>query len=385
MNRFLPRERVPMSRLAAALCCVALLAACDTNLPPAELVTEARAAISRNDYQTASIQLKNALQQESGNAAARYELGRVHLKLGDLPSAIKELERALELNYDTGEVAPKLARALVEIGNYADAISRFSSAKMPTPQAEAELKAALGYAYMATRDNEAALKAFDEALANSPNQPYAMVGKARLTAVMQDLDGARSLLDNILASATADENAWFLDAELKQAKGDVEGALAAYRKAYEIKPDNVRARNIVISTLVNQDKIAEARAELDAFRKAAPKALDITYLEGFLLVKERKYAEASVTLNKLLAKAPNYVPALAMAALAEFELKSYTIAEQHAEKVLAAGADSLFIRKILIGSISIPDAWPRLSRCSIRCSRNMATIRTSRLSRDRSI
>ena len=85
MNRFLPRERVPMSRLAAALCCVALLAACDRNLPPAELVTEARAAISRNDYQTASIQLKNALQQDAGNAAARFELGRVHFKLGDMP------------------------------------------------------------------------------------------------------------------------------------------------------------------------------------------------------------------------------------------------------------------------------------------------------------
>ncbi|WP_306476743.1 XrtA/PEP-CTERM system TPR-repeat protein PrsT [Methyloversatilis sp.] len=350
MNRFLPRECVPMSRLAAALCCVALLAACDRNPPPAELVTEARAAISRNDYQTASIQLKNALQQDAGNAAARFELGRVHFKLGDMPSAIKELERALELNHDVGDVVPMLARALVDTGSYTDVISRFSSTKMPTPEAEADLKAALGYAFMATRNNEAAFKSFNEAIALNAQHTYANVGKARLSAVTQDLDGARRLLDNVLASDVADESAWFLDAELKGAKGDFEAALAAYRKVYEAKPDNVRARFIVISALANQEKLAEARTELAAFRKAVPKAPEILYLEGLVLIKERKFPEAREALNKLLAVAPNYMPALGLAALAEFELKAYTIAEQHGEKVLSAGADSLFIRKILIGT-----------------------------------
>lgn len=350
LNRLLMRERTPVSRLAAALCCVALLAACDKNLPPAELVSEARAAISRNDYQTASIQLKNALQQDAGNAAARYELGRVHYKLGDLPSAIKELERALELNHDAGEVVPMLARALVDTGKFADVISRFSSSKMPTQAADADLKAALGYAYMATRNNEGAFKAFDEAIALNAQHVYANVGKARLSAVTQDLEGARRQLNNVLTSNLADESAWSLDADLKAASGEVEEALASYRKVYEVKPDNVSARYTVISTLVGQDKLSEARIELGALKKAVPKAPEALYLEGLVLVKERKFPEARDTLNKLLATAPDYIPALGLAALAEFELKSYAAAEQRAERVLAAGADSLFLRKILIVS-----------------------------------
>ncbi len=350
MNRFQLRDRIPMSRLAAALCCVTLLAACDRNLPPAELVSEARAAISRNDYQTASIQLKNALQQDAGNAAARFELGRVHFKQGDMPSAIKELQRARELNHDEGEVVPALARAMVENGNFVDVISNFASAKMPTPQSEADLKAALGYAYMATRNNEAAAAAFDQAIAIDKQHVYASLGKARLAAVNKDVDGARRLLDDVIAADQADENAWFLDAELKNSKGQFEEALASYRKVYEIRPDNVRARYIVVHALANQDKFAEARAELAALKKAVPKAPEALYLEGFLLVKERKFPEARQVLNKLLSIAPDYVPALGLAALTEFELKSYAQAEQHGEKVLAAGGDSLFIRKILIGS-----------------------------------
>lgn len=350
LNRFPFQERLSLSRLAAALCCAALLAACDRTLPPSELVAEARAAIARDDYQTASIQLKNALQQDASNANARYELGRVHLKLGDFPSAIKELEKALELNHDVGDVVPKLARVLVEIGNFEGAISRFSSASMPTPEAEADLKAALGYAYMALWNNEGALKAFDAAIAIDSQHAYAKTGRARLAAVTGDMEGAQRMLDSVLASGSADENAWFLAAELKDATGDSEAALAAYRKVYEIKPDNRRARYVVVSALVNQGKLEQARAENAAFRKAVPKALEVSYLEGLLLIKERNFPEARKVLNELLAIAPNYLPALGLAAWVEFELKSYVIAVQHCEKMSAAGADSLFIRKILIGS-----------------------------------
>jgi putative PEP-CTERM system TPR-repeat lipoprotein len=341
---------VLVSRIAAAFCCVALLSACDRNLPPDELVSEARAAIARNDYQTASIQLKNALQQDANNGAARFELGRVHFQQGDMASAIKELDRALDLDYAAGEVIPLLARSMVEAGNFTDLISRFSSATMPTPESEADLKAALGYALMSTRNGEGATRSFDQALAIDANHAYASIGKARLNAMNDDFDGARQALDKILASDAADENAWYLDAELKAAKGDPAGALASYRKVYEIKPDNVRARYMVIVALANQEDLTEARAELSALKKAAPKAPEALYLEGLLLVKERKFSEARDTLNKLLTIAPNYIPALGLAAVAEFELNSYTISEQHAEKVLAAGADSLFIRKILIGT-----------------------------------
>ncbi|MDY0055662.1 MAG: PEP-CTERM system TPR-repeat protein PrsT [Methyloversatilis sp.] len=339
-----------VSRLLAILLCASALAACDRSKPPEELLAEARAALERRDTQTASIQLKNVLQQDGNNAAARYELGRLYLQFGDPLSAVKELQRASELQHPMDEVAPLLARAMVEAGESADAVSRFSAMKLTKPDAQANLKAAVGYALMATGDVKGAAAAFDAALAIDSAHVYAMVGKARLLGTQRDLKGATALLEQVFASGQASPEAWFLDGEIKSMQGLFEPALASYRKVYEIKPDSVRARAIVISALANEGRVSEARKELAGLRKVAPKSVEVSYLDGLLNIKERKYAEARDALNKTLATAPNFVPALGLAALAAFELKSYSLAEQHAEKAIANGGDSMFVRKVLIGS-----------------------------------
>jgi putative PEP-CTERM system TPR-repeat lipoprotein len=332
-------SRFRLNRLLVACCCGLLLSACDRNVPPEELLSNARAAIAEKDYQTASIQLKNALQQDSENGAARFELGRVHLQLGDMASAVKELKRALDLNHDQNEVAPLLARAMVETGEYQDVVTRFASMQISTPAAEADLKAALGYALMATRNLEGAAKSFDAAIAIDPGHAYAGVGKARLLAVTRDTDGAGALLAKVLASGKADQDAWLLDAELKAAKGEVEPALASYRKVYEIKPDATRARFIVISTLANESRFDEARKELDAFRKASPTRRKRTTSKVCCWSRSassRRHASCS---TRCLRVAPDYVPALGLAALTEAQLNSNTVAEQHAEKVMANWAE----------------------------------------------
>lgn len=339
-----------VSRLLAILLCASALAACDRSKPPEELLAEARSALERKDTQTASIQLKNVLQQDSNNAAARYELGRLYLLFGDPLSAVKELKRASELQHPADEVAPVLARAMVEAGESADAVARFSSMTLSKPDAQADLKAAVGYALMATGDAAGASAAFDAALATDPAHVDAMVGKARLLGSQRDLKGATALLERVFASGKASPEAWFLDGEIKSMQGQFDPALASYRKVYELKPDSVRARSIVISALANEGRVDEARKELLGLRKVAPKSVEANYLDGLLHVKERKYAEARDLLNKTLATAPNFVPALGLAALAEFELKSYSLAEQHAEKAIANGGDSMLVRKVLIGS-----------------------------------
>lgn len=338
------------SRLLAALLCTLALTACDHKRTPEELLSDARAAIERKDTQTAAIQLKTLLQQAPGNAAGRFELGRLSLQAGDAPSAVKELTRALDAGHDVEQVAPLLARALVESGDPKQAIDRFANTTLAVPADNADLKAALGHAYLAANAIDASRAAFDAALAVDARHVYAGTGKARLLATQRDFDGARKILDEVLATDAKSPEAWFLDGEIRAAQGQSDASLASYRKVYEFRPSNVTARFVVISALANKGDLAEARKELTALRKVAPKAPEGNYLDGLLLVKEKKFIEARDRLNKTLAVAPAYVPALGLAAFTEFELASYAMAEQHAEKVIANGGDSLFIRKVLIGT-----------------------------------
>ncbi len=339
-----------VSRLLAILLCASALAACDRSKPPEELLAEARSAFERNDLQTTAIQLKTLLQKDPTNAAARFELGRLHMLTGDAPSAVKELTRALDAGHPAELVTPLLARAMVEAGESKQAIERLSATKLSTPAANADLKAAIGHAQLAVGNKDWAKAAFDEVLAADPNHLYAGLGKARLLGTQRDFASAHALLDKVLAADPKSAEAWFLDAELRSAQGQFDQSMASYRKVYEVKPGNVTARFVVVSALANAGKIDEARRELGALRKVSPKAPEANYLDGLLLVKERKFVEARDRLNKTLAVAPNYVPALGLAALTEFELQSYALAEQHAEKVIAHGGDSLFIRKVLVGA-----------------------------------
>src|SRR3954470_15768157 len=62
-------------------------------------LAEARKTLEKGDFKSAIIQLKNAVQANPDNAAARYELGMAELRTNDLLSAEKELRAAKERNY----------------------------------------------------------------------------------------------------------------------------------------------------------------------------------------------------------------------------------------------------------------------------------------------
>lgn len=339
-----------VSRLLAVLLCASALAACDRSKPPEELLAEARSAFERNDLQTTAIHLKNLLQQDPSNPVARFELGRVYMQTGDAPSAVKELTRALEAGYPADQTTPLLARAMVDAGEGKKVLERFSSTRLASPAANAELRAAVGHAQLAAGNVEGANEAFGEALEVVPGHLYASLGRARLLGTKRAFIEAHALLEKVLETEPKNAEAWYLDAELKLAQGQIEPSLASYRKVYEVKPSNIAARFVVVSALANEGRIADAREELDALRKVSPKAPEVQYLDGLLLIKERKFVDARDRLNKTLSMAPGYLPALGLAALAEFELESYALAEQHAEKVISNGGDSLFIRKVLIGA-----------------------------------
>jgi len=58
---------------------------------------QAQQAFDKATYPTAVIELKNLLQADPENAAARLLLGRTYLKQRDVLAAIKELETAKQL------------------------------------------------------------------------------------------------------------------------------------------------------------------------------------------------------------------------------------------------------------------------------------------------
>ena len=102
-----------------------LLVGCG-NTTDADYLERAKDLFDKGQLKAASIELKNALQENQNNAEARRLLGVVHLRAGDPAGAAKELRRAGELGVATDAVQPLLARALLSQGKY-DELEKGSS------------------------------------------------------------------------------------------------------------------------------------------------------------------------------------------------------------------------------------------------------------------
>ena len=88
----------------------------------AETLKQAQQSFDNGAYSTAVIELKNLLQDEPKNAAARLLLGRTYLKQQDLLTAIKELEKSRQLGAPAAGWLVPLSRAYLLSGEADKAI-----------------------------------------------------------------------------------------------------------------------------------------------------------------------------------------------------------------------------------------------------------------------
>jgi tetratricopeptide (TPR) repeat protein len=149
-----------------------------------------------------------ALDCNSRNCVARYNLGNAFFEKGDRPSAIEQYRKALDINADYAKARNNLGNALYSQGDREEAIAQYRKALDINPD-YAEVRYNLGNALLAQGDREAAIAQFRKALDIEPDHAQ-----------------ARNNLGNALF-----------------AKGNLEEAIAQYRKAMESKPDFAELRN----------------------------------------------------------------------------------------------------------------------------------------------
>ena len=119
----MPLDRAPRYRILLILAVTLLLFqtngfAQTTSSTVFARYEEALKHFQARNYDSATIILKNILQEEHNNLSARFLLGKVHLARGDGASAQKELLLARTAGADRNLIAEPLARAFLLQGNY---------------------------------------------------------------------------------------------------------------------------------------------------------------------------------------------------------------------------------------------------------------------------
>jgi putative PEP-CTERM system TPR-repeat lipoprotein len=324
-----------------------LLAACSEK--PEAMIISAKDYLAKNDSKAAVIQIKNALQSDPNLPEARFLLGSALLDSGDPVGAETELRKALDLKHPQDAVVPPLAKAMLAQGQAKKLTEEFAKIDLTQPQAKASLQMSLASAYAMQSKPDLAQTALNAALLAEPGYAPALIAKARQRAGQGDFDGALAMADEVIAKSPQSYDAWKLKGDLLLfAKNQVNDALAAYRKAVEIKPDFMAGHSAVTTILLQKGDLAAAAAQIEQLKKLAANHPQTKYLEAQLAFQKKDFKLARDLVQQVLRAAPTNVQGLQLAGAVELQLNSLPAAEGYLSKALQAAPTLALARRLLV-------------------------------------
>lgn len=319
----------PGKLLALALAST-IIASCGTGTKktPQEYISQAQDHIDKNELITARIELKNALQIAPSNPQARWLLGNLYIKLGDGQSAEKELNQAVSLGVSATAAQPLLAQAYMLQEKYQAVLDQVPDPRL-SQHALAEVLAERGLALLAQKKTGKAQAEFDKALAADPKSVQALFGKAKLSAVGNDIPQARKDLDQVFSIDKHYAPAWSLLGTIEVIEGHSDKAEKAFTNAIDNRYANSTDLLNRIYLRIAANKTEEAKADIEQIKSKFNKSPLIDYAEGLLDFQQKHYAKAITAFEKILSVDTNNIPALYYTGASHFMVGNTNQAEDY--------------------------------------------------------
>lgn len=317
---------VPLAAVGALLLA---LAATPALAGDADGLAKARAAWEAGDTRAAVLRIKEALQLNPDDAAARLLLARTALDIGDTRAAEQEARRAMEAGADPAEALPVLAEALLAQGRFAEVVSDLHPPADAGEDLRAALLAAQGKAELGLEDPDAAAARFAEALQLVPGQLEAAAGLAQVQALRGELDEARRALRTLAEQNMQSELVWAALGRLEAATGHPVEAANAYTRAI----DQARADGLLryqrALAYADANDLEAVRNDLAALAEQMPAWPGNHYLRGWVALRDGQVPAALEALETWLKAAPDDPRGIYFAALALYQERRHAQAEEY--------------------------------------------------------
>lgn len=319
------------SILAAAV--VTILATGCSKKDSAEHFAEAEKFIQQQNYPSAVIELKSAVQQAPDNMEYRIALGRVQLKQGDLASAAKEFERAIELGAAKDLVAASLFRSYYGNKDYPSILTKFvdDSSISPTQHDFLDLYRAL---VEADSDNtEKATEIFTRLSQQQRNADVATYAEAALQINSSNFETAIATLGKISEASLLYADSLFFKARLQQNLADHSAAIATFRDYLKLMPRDFGAQLMMTQSLVNAEQFDDADKELAFLLKTFPEQPFANFLKSIVLYERKDFTGAKNHAEKAINNGYTEQRARLIAALSSLNLNLETQALVHLDAI----------------------------------------------------
>ena len=263
----------------------------------------------------ARLELRNAVRNDPNNADAHVRLAQTQLLLGDPVAAEKELKSAEALGASNGDVRIQLGRAYLAQRKFQQVLDEVP-ANGATPEALGRAMLLRGVAHAGLNDMATAAESMTQAEAALPGDAEVLLASARLALAQRDVGRAEAKVEAALAAKPQQTEALLLKSQILFGKGERAGALAAIDRAIELAPKSDAMKLNRASQYMLDGQDGKAQADVNAVLAAHPQEAGAIYLDGVLLVRAGKFAEAQAELQKLGPAIQRFPRGLYFAALA---------------------------------------------------------------------
>jgi putative PEP-CTERM system TPR-repeat lipoprotein len=306
---------------------------------------DARKAMEKGDFRTAQIQLRNAVRQDPGNLDARFDLGIVNLRLGDVAGAEKDLQQAMEGGFDPERSIPDYAGVLL-IQRKFDKLLADIRPGNHSPRLNARIHALRGTAHLALNQAADAERELRQSLAIQPTAD-AHVSLARLAIVQRNAAEAVRQADAAIAVDAGSAEAHLVRGELRRGTGDRDGARQDLNKAVELNPQLITARLARAELSISENKIDDVQTDGEAVLQLSPRHPHGLYLRALVLAQKNEMAKAGEIMQQNQQFTQSYAPAMYLSAVINFNLNRAQQAETELTQVLALRQGHQAARRLL--------------------------------------
>jgi tetratricopeptide (TPR) repeat protein len=216
--------------------------------------------------------LGQTVRQHPDNADAHLLLGSLLSEAGNAPEAIAQLTEAVRLAPKSADAQNALGEAYLAANDFKDARTPFEQALKLKPQyAVAHLN--LGSVLLQSGDFKLAAGHLDRAielLGHDSDAAYARYLRAKAYSAVSDPQNAARLLEEAIALRPDYAEAWSDLGQARKLLLDDAGALAAEKRAVELKPSDPVAQYRLGAEYLRQDQIKAAIKHLEAANQLKP-------------------------------------------------------------------------------------------------------------------
>ncbi len=278
------------------------LAACSSN-DPQTVIAKADRLIAEGKLSDANVALKKLVQDAPQNVAARVRLASIALANGDVQAAEDELAR-VERSALTDAIAQK-TRLEVDLGlgryrEVAKALEAPGVALSAGQRALLRAQAARGM-----NDQELAESSYREASQQMADSAEPFIGLADMAVAAGELPRAVAIIDGFLRRAPNDPDALVARAKLHGRQGDFANAAAGFAKAVANAPADWppakrwSAKYQQGESHLRRNDTAAAKTVLEEMQQAVPGIAATRLLAARIALVERRYNDGIEELQRL--------------------------------------------------------------------------------------